>query len=413
MTLAVHTPEEAELRDWQPHVGWLTVVPAAAVGIVAGILLSTFINRGPLAEYEYHLWRWEAENIASNAFTRLGIADAPSGETSEEALEQYFGLTSQIRAALQSPEPDLALVETLTNERATYENDVERLIESRIGEAVVESGLDRGLPLFNDFRITWPPVDIELTNPPQVLIRSPRDEIQRAGDTLLKNDLTLSDVEAIESETDDDDTVSLVVSIGGLAAYPAIVRDDRAYTSILDTSAHEWVHHYLNFYPLGETWGQGGEAHTLNETTASVAGREIANLVNRNHPVDLPEGADGRAPAAPAPTVDFNEEMRSLRQEVDALLADGKVEEAEALMDERRDYLSENGIEIRKINQAYFAFYGTYADLPQSSDPIGPKIERVWELTGDVGVFLRAMREVTSVEELDELLGGLEAVAGD
>ena len=44
----------------------------------------------------------------------------------------------------------------------------------------------------------------------------------------------------------------------------------------------------------------------------------------------------------------------------------------------------DNGIHIRKINQAYFAFYGTYADGPASSNPVGPKIERVWELTIDL-----------------------------
>ncbi len=77
-------------------------------------------------------------------------------------------------------------------------------------------------------------------------------------------------------------------------------------------------------------------------------------------------------------------------------------------MEEKRQYLAANGITIRKINQAYFAFYGTYADSPQSSNPVGPKIEKVWERTKDVGLFLRLMREVTSVEDLDRLLAELE-----
>ena len=37
------------------------------------------------------------------------------------------------------------------------------------------------------------------------------------GDTLLKNDLSLRDIERLEDKTTDDDTVSIVVSIGGLA----------------------------------------------------------------------------------------------------------------------------------------------------------------------------------------------------
>jgi hypothetical protein len=84
------------------------------------------------------------------------------------------------------------------------------------------------------------------------------------------------------------------------------------------------------------------------------------------------------------------------------------VEEAERTMEEKRQFLAENGINIRKINQAYFAFYGTYADSPQSSNPIGPKIERVWELTQDVGVFLTLMREIEDASELDQLLAELE-----
>ncbi|MGH2609653.1 MAG: hypothetical protein ACRDHF_11290, partial [Tepidiformaceae bacterium] len=191
-------------------------------------------------------------------------------------------------------------------------------------------------------------------------------------------------------------------------AYPAIVRDDRSYQSMVETASHEWVHHYLAFYPLGETWGSGGDSHALNETTASIAGREIANLVFAAHPIDLPQDADGRAPPAPPTTVDFNKEMRALRLEVDGLLAEGKVTEAEQAMEAKRQFFAENGINIRKINQAYFAFYGSYADSPQSSDPIGPKIERVWELTQDVGVFLTLMREVEDANELDDLLAAIE-----
>jgi hypothetical protein len=80
--------------------------------------------------------------------------------------------------------------------------------------------------------------------------------------------------------------------------------------------------------------------------------------------------------------------MRKLRLEVDDLLAKGKVDEAEALMDARRRFFNDHGIPIRRINQAYFAFYGTYAASAASSNPIGPKVDQVWERTKDVGRFL-------------------------
>ncbi len=410
MQLAVRAPETVEVRPWRPHVALLVLIPSALIGGLLGAILSLAVARGPTAGYEYHLWRWQADTFASTVFARLGIGPDPVGEDAQRALEQYFTLTSQIRAELDSPSPDLNLLDVLASERITYENDVERVVERYVDDAIKSVGLQRGLPLFSSVLITWPPVAIELTSPPSLLVRSPRDRIERAGDTLLRNDLTLRDIERIEQRTDSDDTVSLVVPIGGIAAYPAIIREDRTYWSLVETAAHEWVHHYLAFYPLGRTWGTGGDSYALNETTAELAGRELANVVHRLHPVQLDPSTDGRAPARAAPTVDFTPEMRQLRLDVDALLAEGLVTEAEALMEEKRLYLAENGILIRKINQAYFAFYGTYADSPQSSDPIGPMVNRVWELTGDVGVFLRVMREVTSVADLEALIAGLETI---
>ncbi|GMV85412.1 MAG: hypothetical protein AMXMBFR80_12680 [Dehalococcoidia bacterium] len=413
MLRPVKAAARVEYRPWRPPWWGIVVVGAGVAGVVLGLLVSAFSPRGALSGYEYHLWKWQADTFLGTVFSVAGIGPDPGETAGDESLLAYFRLTSQIRAATDTGEPDLALVETLENERATYENDVERTIEQRIDEAIKGAGLQRTLPLFNGVRLTWPPVNFELTSPPRLLVRSPRDRIERAGDTLLKNDLSLGDIQRIEERTDDEKTVSLVISIGGLAAYPAIVRDDRTYGSILETAAHEWVHHYLAFYPLGRQWGKGGDAETLNETTAELAGREIAKLVNERYPVEFADGEDGRAPARPADNIDFNAEMRELRLQVDGLLAEGKVAEAEAAMEAKRLYLNNNGITIRKINQAYFAFYGTYADSPQSSSPIGPKVNRVWELTGEVGAFLEAMRDVTSVADLDRVIAVLERGARD
>ena len=384
------------------------VVAAIALGMIVGVIIPATIASGPFAKYEYHLWRWEADTLTSNAFARLGIGPDPGAPVSEDGLRRYFALTSQLRTASGTDTPDASLIEALTSERAAYENDTERVIESRISSALGVAGLGQRLPLFRSIRITWPPVDFELTSPPRLLVRSPRDRIERDGDTLLKNDLTLAQIESIEKRADSTKTVSIVVAVGGIAAYPAIVRDDRSYDALLETASHEWVHHYLAFYPLGKQWGKGGDAETLNETTASIAGREIANLVRKAHPLTFAAGADGRAPAGPAPAVDFNVEMRKLRLEVDALLKDGKVAEAERTMEERRFYLAENGIAIRKLNQAYFAFFGTYGDSPASSNPVGPKVERVWKATNDVAAFLTVMREVRHMADLDRALAALE-----
>jgi len=190
---------EVTLRPWRPHAWTLTVCAAAILGLLVGLGWTAFGNRGPLAQYEYHLWRWQADTLLDNLFARAGIGPDPNDTAGHEAIETYFRLTSQILAASQQSSPDLALIDALENERAAYENDVERLIERYITEALGSAGLRERLPLFDGIAITWPPVDFELTNPPRLLVRSPRDQIRRAGDTLLKPDLSLRDIEKIES----------------------------------------------------------------------------------------------------------------------------------------------------------------------------------------------------------------------
>ncbi len=54
--------------------------------------------------------------------------------------------------------------------------------------------------------------------------------------------------------------------------------------------------------------------------------------------------------------------MGQTRQVADRLLAAGQVERAERYMDRRRDALQQHGYTIRKLNQAYFAFYGSYTE---------------------------------------------------
>lgn len=399
-----------ELQPWRPAAWLLLLTAAALLGILLGGALALFTPRGEFAEHRYQLWRWQAETFVPTLASIAGIGPRPASAENLEAVRRYFELTSALRAELNSPEPDAALIEALENERATYENDVERFLERAITEVIQSAGLQRPLPLFRSVEVTWPPVAIELTSPPRLLVRSPRDRIERLGDTLLKPGLTLAEVETIEARAENAETSALVVSLGGLAAYPAIVRDDRSYAAVLETAAHEWVHHYLAFYPLGRQWGLGGDAEVLNETVASIAGREIARLVMLRYPIEFPPGEDGSGPPSHRdPDVDFNAEMRALRLAVDDFLTSGRVAEAEQLMEQKRRELAERGIVIRKINQAYFAFYGTYGDSPQSSNPIGPLFDTLWQRTGDIGIFLRLARNITSRQQLEDLVDSLEA----
>ena len=73
-------------------------------------------------------------------------------------------------------------------------------------------------------------------------------------------------------------------------------------------------------------------------------------------------------------------------------------------MEQRRRELAQQGVVFRRINQAFFAFYGTYADDPASIDPIGEKVRTLRERSGSTGAFLRAAAQLTGDASLDRLL---------
>jgi hypothetical protein len=242
-----------------------------------------------------------------------------------------------------------------------------------------------------------------------VLAVSPRDRIALEDSYLLEPGLRREQFAGIEdkaeSENGDTDGVSaLVVGTGGVATYPSVLSADDDYAGMMDTAFHEWVHQYLTFFPLGRSYFEGGDVKTLNESVASLGGRELAARYFEKYEGLEEQGTPTTMPAASEEEFDFTEEMRSLRREVEALLAEGAVEEAEALMEARRLEFRDHGYVLRKINQAYFAFNGFYAFSPGSTDPIGPKLQTVFDQTGSPGDFLRAVRSVTSRVDLDQVV---------
>ncbi len=95
--------------------------------------------------------------------------------------------------------------------------------------------------------------------------------------------------------------------------------------------------------------------------------------------------------------------MHTTRVEVDALLADGKINEAETYMEQRRKIFWDNGYPIRRLNQAYFAFYGAYADTPggaSGKDPVGPVVRAFRKQSGSLVNFLQKVSWVTSYDQL-------------
>ena len=181
----------------------------------------------------------------------------------------------------------------------------------------------------------------------------------------------------------------------------------------MEAAAHEWLHHYFFFRPLGQNMFNNGDMVTLNETIASVAGAELGDraFALLGGEIPPPAQASQAATSGGRQPFDFQAEMRSTRQRVDALLAGGDVAGAEAYMEERRLLFVENGYPIRKLNQAYFAFYGTYADLPASSSPIGGQVHRLRELIPELGDFIARVAQISDYGEFLDTLTELESAA--
>ena len=318
-----------------------------------------------------------------------------SGDRADSAVQRYFDLRvdlSDARAAGRSPESIVAL----QAQRDAIENQVERILEDRVGREFRALGFSRPLPLFDGQDILWPPVDVELTSPPRVLTVSPRDDIRIARSVLLDPDLSLDEIERIEAAVEADGRWSaLVDTIGGLGAYPAIVRDTRSYASTVDTIAHEWTHNYLFFYPLGFHFFDNRDLRTINETVANMVAAEVAHAVLIASPAVQPRSL---------PALDRTESdaiLFQLRRDVDDLIADGRIEQAEALMESTRRELVAIGRNFRRINQAFFAANGVYADTPASSSPIGPLLRALRDDAGSLTAFIAVVREVDSLADLE------------
>ena len=283
----------------------------------------------------------------------------------------------------------------------------EAVLEHQISTVVADLGLSLGgQPI--------PPLLYHVTPLPMALIVSPRTVIRQDANISLQPDLPLDTITHLEQNVERGLNVSaLVVPVGGIGVYPTMVMrsDDLAW--LVETVAHEWIHNYLTLRPLGLLYEASPQMRTINETTASLAGKEIARAVlARYYPEFLPPEQENEAhpPSSrrsETQAFNFRAEMHTTRVTVDALLAAGKVEEAEAYMEARRRFFWEHGYRIRRLNQAYFAFYGAYADTPlgpQGQDPVGAAVRTLRARSPDLATFLRRIAWVTSYEGLQRLL---------
>lgn len=381
-----------------------------------------------VADVQFNFWEWEARALWEKFTLWLLQPQRYMREADRSAflrdwatrVEEVQRLERRISDLYTDPSvrnPDEATA-ALRRERARMRQEI--ALRQPIAEAILEEQV--GAVLARDASSLlgqpFPQVGVHITPLPLVLIVSLRERIALIGQEELVPGLGVDQQEALEEQVDESLGVSsLVTPIGGMSAWPAMVLEYPDLAWWTEVAAHEWVHHYLFFFPLGWFYEENWEVRAINETVASIVGQEIARRTLLRYYPDVeppPEPATEEeetqplAPPPKPPAFDFRAEMYETRVRVDALLLQGRIEEAERYMEQRRRVFWEHGYRIRKLNQAYFAFYGSYAAAPGGAagkDPVGPAVRRLWRQTKDPRRFLAAVRRVTSLEELQRLAG--------
>lgn len=377
--------------------------------------------------YRFSFFQWEVDHLLRKGrLTPEAAALLQAAEEPRALVEEYLSMNGSVRslrsrlqrlAAEGAPAADRAQVleelADLEGRHETLSDAAGTVLARQITDALSERGIRHPADRWIDLDVVFPPVWFEIAQPPHVLVVSPREEIAKYREVMLVQGLETDEMERIEADVQALGYSALVVRLGGFGGlYPALVAESSSLPFLLEAATEEWLHQYLAFTPLGFRYvlsllhiSRSYEIATLNETVAGIVSEEVARDVLATHyPEQLPGVSPPPEPADPE-AFSFPREMRRIRLHVDDLLAAGEIEEAEAFMEERRRFLLTQGYYIRRLNQAYFAFHGTYAAEPTSVDPIGTEVRALRAESASLSEFLNRMVTITSRAQLREVLG--------
>lgn len=401
-------------------IGWRGFLFILVLLLLAGSTLQSVdvndhIQRFTRAhEFNFLSWTLDALTIKVGQWG-LGLSSYLDDTDQEIFVLDYIQLVEEVRTEerylediLGDPDFDEVsplvdsqadVLSTLRNQEGNLQPIAESILQEQIAFMVSELGIELvGIPM--------PPVAFQFSPLPHALIVSPREVIRQDANISLDTEMSLEEKVELESKVEESlDVSTLVVPVGGLGTYPTMVQESSSLNWVVEVVAHEWIHNYLSFRPLGVRYSESTELRTMNETTANLMGKEIGHrILERHYAFLIPEDSPTQ-PIEPddPPEFDFRAEMRETRVLVDELLDKGFVEEAETFMEERRGVFWDHGYRIRRLNQAYFAFHGAYADVPGGAagdDPVGEAVRQLWFAIDDPQEFLRRMGTMTSFDDL-------------
>jgi len=367
-----------KLKNWKSKI-----LPILLLAIV-------FVSSAAYLNNRYHDEKWrielfEAQHLARYIYSQVLTPNYPIKVANNE-FNSFFSLENSVG-------PRRGLVD---------ESVIEQELSNRVTQALVQLNLSIvETPFFDMF----PPVTVELAIPPKYLVISPRSRIEHMDGYLLKQDLSLKQIKAIEKNVEaSGENSAYAVKISGIATYPALIDDNLSYQRTVFAVAHEWIHHYLAFFNLGRIYFSEGTA--INETVADIAAREITDMVLRNYPP-----AHATTEQSEGEPFDFKL-LQELRRDVDALLLAQDVATAEELMTTMRLAWCEQFRWCpRRINQAYLAWVDQYAAQDGSKNIVGQQLIDIRLNAKSLHDFLIVVREIESEEGL--LLIRLDNIRSD
>ncbi len=376
-----------------------------------------------LDEFDFVVWEIEAFIVKGNAELAAGHTYLDETTRREIVLDylQKVGEARQVSnevarifvdTTIEDPfaaaAPQQTQLDTLRSELTRIQPLAEAILQEQVTSVLQAEG-------FDTLGIVFPPVQARITPLPTLLVISRRDRIEELYRIPLIPGLTLPEQETLENDIYDQiDRSALIVPLGGIGTYPSMILETTNLIFLTDVIAHEWAHNWLTLRPVGFSYNASAAMRVINETIASVFGEAVGlKVLERYYPDLVPEPVVPAAATTPLPTPDpttpppfeFRAEMALTRGRVEELLAEGKVDEAEAYMETRRQLFVDNGYLIRRINQAYFAFYGSYADQPGAtgSDPTGPMVVSLFQNSPSLYEFMQRISPITSLEDLETI----------
>ena len=236
-------------------------------------------------EFDYITWTLSAlgGKLRDGALgTQTYLADE---QIDRQVVLDYIDLVERIQLAeghlesiyadpeVSNPELPSALVrqqlEEMYAEREQLAPLAEAVLQSQVTAIVAELGLTYGGQPF-------PPVLYRMTSLPTALIISPRDVIRQEHNISLPPEMTADERTVLEDQVDAAlDVSSLVVNVGGIGLYHTMVLQSTYINWLAEVISHEWTLNFLTLRPLGVSYMVSPDQRTMNETAASIAGKEI------------------------------------------------------------------------------------------------------------------------------------------